>query len=28
LLNPAHALFDKVKVINMEKFPFDHRVFE
>ena len=28
LLNPAHALFDKVKVINMEKFPFDHRMFE
>lgn len=27
LINPAHTLFDKVKVINTEKFPFDHRIF-
>lgn len=28
LINPKHPLFKKVKIINTEKFPFDHRLFE
>ena len=28
LINPNHKLFHKVKVINTEKFPFDHRIFK
>jgi RES domain-containing protein len=28
LINPNHDLFDKVKVINTEIFPFDHRIFQ
>ena len=27
LINPNHKLFDKVKIINTEKFPFDHRIY-
>ena len=27
LINPNHKLFNTIKIINKEKFPFDHRLF-
>lgn len=28
LINPHHKLFPKIKIVNADKFPFDHRLFK
>jgi RES domain-containing protein len=28
LINPFHAEFKKIKIVNIESFPFDHRIFK